>query len=98
MANTLAPLAKCVAREAGQRLDPEEETLRVAFMAFRHALSWSRRRAAFELSVARSTIEAWEHREPKKHQRIPAAPFEKMRRLASEKGLDSCGRMRAAAG
>lgn len=76
-------------------LDPVEEQTRRAFVAFRHAHGWSRLRTSIELGCARSTIEAWEHASPEKHQRIPAAPFEVMRRLAAELGYDSLGKLKA---
>lgn len=82
--------------KARDRLAPDREQDRHDFVEYARTLGWSPERTAQELGHDVSTVKAWMSRNPELNRRIPSVPFNKMRRLAREKGFDSLGKLRIA--
>ena len=98
MRNRVACPRKCGERKSALKgkLDPAEESARAEMFRLRSFLGWTQHRAAFELGVRRETVSAWEMSEPSRHQRVPAAARDRLRRFAVAAGFDGRESLREA--
>ena len=82
------------AGESYRGLSPMEELVRRKVVAMRNALGWSQSRCAIETAKGLTSVECYEHPDPRTHRGIRADYYETLRAAAEQAGLDSCGKLR----